>query len=55
MVNSQINNKSFSNWDNYTPIEDTELESEYSVYPNPAKDHLYIAGSFSELDRISPR
>jgi hypothetical protein len=53
MVNSQINNKSFSNWDNYTPNEADVTDDDFSIYPNPAKDHLFITGSFNEVDIVS--
>jgi hypothetical protein len=48
-----VANKSFSDWNNYTPSEADVTDDDFSIYPNPAKDHLFITGSFNESDRMS--
>lgn len=47
-----IANKSFGNWDNYSPIAQSEIEDDYVVYPNPAKNQLFISGTFSQTDIV---
>tara|TARA_R110002073_G_scaffold279026_1_gene442835 strand:+ start:75005 stop:77668 length:2664 start_codon:yes stop_codon:yes gene_type:complete len=64
----QVDNETWStnNWNNIDSqsyfsedcnyvlsVEDSEVTSEFSLYPNPSKDLLYVNGNVSELKEIS--